>query len=555
MPELRVITGAAQGSTFSVRSGIASLGRAKTNTICINDFELSRHHAELHVSRDKSLLIDMSSANGTFVNGERIKSVELADGDKVKVGQTELEYCDGITGSSFKALFDTVAESADESMFERLTQDSVEFVDEVLTLQSNLDVLYHSALAAGAFKSSESLLRRILDLVFSWVSADRACIEIREHDRETYVAKSMDADVECGYSSIPFDVHDAIIEYVKRLREGVVINGQNSLDPEFFADFDRELIAGNRNRIICAPIIGRNGVRGVIYAERIVDENAQDQEDSTSCQKFDAQQLKLLSAIGLHAAVAIESAEHYEMVLRSERGAAVGNAMASLSHYIKNLLQSINGGNHLIEMGLESESSKLVHNGWRILKRNQETLSHLMMDMLLYGKSVASKPQEIDLLKLLDDVIEKALRKSNSEDVDIVMTSVPDDLPPIWLDEELVARALENILVFCIHSYEEREGTVNASVQYCAGERQAVVEFVHKGVLTPSELQTLFDPFSFSTDANRLGLGLAVASRILNEAGVKVDVNPSPPGSTAFRIAFDETHLRASNIDSSDRIN
>ena len=51
------------------------------------DKGVSRRHAKLSIAPGGLLLEDLGSTNGTFVNGERIASQRLQDGDRVTVGR------------------------------------------------------------------------------------------------------------------------------------------------------------------------------------------------------------------------------------------------------------------------------------------------------------------------------------------------------------------------------------------------------------------------------------------------------------------------------------
>ncbi|HXO55111.1 MAG TPA: FHA domain-containing protein, partial [Mycobacterium sp.] len=68
----------------------ATIGRAKTNNVVVEDALASRVHAVL-VSTPAGLEIrDNHSSNGTFVNGALISSAMLRDGDVVTIGNTDL---------------------------------------------------------------------------------------------------------------------------------------------------------------------------------------------------------------------------------------------------------------------------------------------------------------------------------------------------------------------------------------------------------------------------------------------------------------------------------
>ena len=63
------------------------IGRDAQNDWIINDLEVSRFHAEITAQDSGSyLLVDLGSANGSFLNGESIKRHEINFGDRVTVG-------------------------------------------------------------------------------------------------------------------------------------------------------------------------------------------------------------------------------------------------------------------------------------------------------------------------------------------------------------------------------------------------------------------------------------------------------------------------------------
>src|SRR5438552_3192955 len=70
-----------------------TIGRSSRNDICIGDPFASRLHAEIRREGDQVLLVDMGSANGSFLNGQRVSgTLKLEPGDRVRIGETEIEY-------------------------------------------------------------------------------------------------------------------------------------------------------------------------------------------------------------------------------------------------------------------------------------------------------------------------------------------------------------------------------------------------------------------------------------------------------------------------------
>jgi len=90
---LEVITGQGMaGSSYSIRRNGLTIGRSEKRDIVIPDAASSRHHATISVEDGKYMLTDASSANGMFVNNERIRTHELTAGDVIRIGNTELRF-------------------------------------------------------------------------------------------------------------------------------------------------------------------------------------------------------------------------------------------------------------------------------------------------------------------------------------------------------------------------------------------------------------------------------------------------------------------------------
>jgi pSer/pThr/pTyr-binding forkhead associated (FHA) protein len=63
------------------------IGRGADCDLRLTDDDVSRHHCSIHSSGDEPLLLDLGSANGTFLNGQRIRSQSvLNSGDQISLG-------------------------------------------------------------------------------------------------------------------------------------------------------------------------------------------------------------------------------------------------------------------------------------------------------------------------------------------------------------------------------------------------------------------------------------------------------------------------------------
>jgi len=78
--------------TYDLASPLTMLGRGTDCDLRLVDPGVSRHHAELRVEGEEVVLVDLGSTNGTFVNGEPIRRITLADGTRVTLGRTTLVF-------------------------------------------------------------------------------------------------------------------------------------------------------------------------------------------------------------------------------------------------------------------------------------------------------------------------------------------------------------------------------------------------------------------------------------------------------------------------------
>ncbi|MDX1888423.1 FHA domain-containing protein [Mycolicibacterium sp. 050158] len=78
-----------------VPAGGIKIGRATDNDIVVPDVLASRHHATLVPGPGGTQIVDNRSINGTFVNGQRVETTTLHDGDVVTIGNIDLVFTGG----------------------------------------------------------------------------------------------------------------------------------------------------------------------------------------------------------------------------------------------------------------------------------------------------------------------------------------------------------------------------------------------------------------------------------------------------------------------------
>lgn len=99
-----------------------TVGRDPGNDIILRDPKVSRHHAEIVFERGFFVLHDLASANGTFVNGKRIRIAPLTHAAKLRMGNTFGRFSEELPTESD-------AEGAAAALEGPLPEPATEFVD------------------------------------------------------------------------------------------------------------------------------------------------------------------------------------------------------------------------------------------------------------------------------------------------------------------------------------------------------------------------------------------------------------------------------------------
>jgi hypothetical protein len=98
---LVVRSGATAGQRISLDRPLTRLGRHPQSDVTLDDITVSRRHADIERLDDGSYEVrDVGSLNGTYVNGERVERVQLANGDEVQIGKFRMVFLDALGGTA-----------------------------------------------------------------------------------------------------------------------------------------------------------------------------------------------------------------------------------------------------------------------------------------------------------------------------------------------------------------------------------------------------------------------------------------------------------------------
>lgn len=550
MASLFVIQGADQGKRFELKAAKpVALGRDNSNAIRLHDTEVSRRHAEVRPGDDQSFrIVDLGSANGTYVNGKPVDQSPLRSGDRVQLGQTVLLFNEGPTSNDrdLTARVDVLNRASPEDRSAILRSIPAGEGSRVLQAPDvaggwlkdrlvNLSVMYRATQAISHVVDLDSLLPEILELVFESIGADRGAILLKDDDGRLVPKASRwrgpaDPDERLKISR-------SIVDHVLDQGQGVITSdapGDKRFGPA------QSIVDYGIREAICVPVQGRHVTLGVIYADiQAASGFAPTGPGGTGGPRgrFTQDHLMLMVAIGHQAGLAIENTVFYQAKLQAERLAAVGQTIATLSHHIKNILQGIRGGSYLIDMGLNEKDETIVRRGWTIVEKNQGKIYNLVMDMLSFSKDREPALEPTDLNEIVSDVVE--LMQSRAQELSVELTWRPDSgLPQVMVDPDGIHRAILNIVTNAIDAAEGVAGarvTVATSWDEETGIAKAAVTDNGTGI-PEAEIASIFQIFASTKGARGTGLGLPVSQKIVREHGGKIVVTSQLGQGSTFTI-------------------
>ncbi len=94
MAHILVIPDDGEPTVVPLTEKFTTIGRTPANHIRVEDGAASRKHCMIKAMNQLYTLVDLGSANGTVINGERLRNreVDLTAGDRIQIGKTVLVF-------------------------------------------------------------------------------------------------------------------------------------------------------------------------------------------------------------------------------------------------------------------------------------------------------------------------------------------------------------------------------------------------------------------------------------------------------------------------------
>jgi adenylate cyclase len=309
---------AGQTQIFELHRSTLSIGRADSNDLVLNHPSVSRHHARITVlPGDITLLIDLGSLNGTFVNAQQIQEHRLRDQDRVTVGMYELKYeAVGETALHVETAVGAVGdvdqlispESLGSSL--RLQAEAGPPIpaspEERLRNLEQENKLLKLLLGVGKTLSSvltpEEIMHRVMELVFQMENVERGFVMLLDEKKGFRPAVLMHKDEQTKSDPRSVALSRTLIDRVTTERLPLLIH--DVAGDERFSTSESLRLSGIRSAM-CAPLIYKDRVFGLFYVDCL-----------SKAWAFSQDELNVFSVIAAEAAISFDNARSHEELAR-----------------------------------------------------------------------------------------------------------------------------------------------------------------------------------------------------------------------------------------------
>jgi two-component system NtrC family sensor kinase len=229
---------------------------------------------------------------------------------------------------------------------------------------------------------------------------------------------------------------------------------------------------------------------------------------------------------------------------RTEKLASVGLLAAGIAHELNNPLTGVLTFTSLLRKKMPDGSADAED--LDLVIRETKRCAAIIRRLLDFAREKTPEKKFTDLNQVIEDTARIIERPASFRDVDIAL-DLDRNLPPVWIDADLIKQVIMNILVNAQHAIEH-EGSITVRSRRSPEAKipdqekvpvpMAEISIVDTGCGIPEKnLKRIFDPFFTSKEVGKgTGLGLSVSHGIVRAHGGMIEVDSAVGRGSTFRI-------------------
>ncbi|MCP4641669.1 MAG: FHA domain-containing protein [bacterium] len=493
-----------------LNGGSCIIGRTSDVDFVLPHTTISRRHAALCVAEGRVTIEDLASTNGVFLNGEQVKRSVVSEGDFLSVGDYTLvlRVLDDqpVDGSPEGRTLCMSAETARQRHAELLKRGG----------PPHAGVLHKATLLLGERMGLEPFLQEVVSLVMESFPARRGAVVLHRPDRNSpEVAASVCPNDDA--EEVP--VSRTLMEYV--LRTDTALLTDNALmDPRFSTS--QTVLRQRIGAAMCVPLFGSEETVGVFYVDT--------SEEGT---RFSEQDLSFFTAMGHVVGLAVENRRFDERIAQQQRLAALGEAVAGISHDVRSVLTGLTAGTDLLERALAKMDPDRLTKACGIVRKSAERMESYMADLLAFVRNADVRRTLVVLHDLVRELVDTMAPQAARQRVELRFLGGGHE--PVSIDPDQMQRVIENLVGNAIDACQDGGGAVTVSVGRQGDTHTIQVTDSGSGI-APENIRRLREPFFSTKGSGGTGLGLAICYRVVEQHGGRIHVSSQLGAGSVFTV-------------------
>lgn len=529
--KLEIVSGPEAGQIVEVECpGECVIGRHARCDLRLTDPESSRCHARVTVEPGRVFVDDLESRNGTVVNGARIRHSALAEGDEIAVGTTRMRVsgvavaeeppkttlC--LVDPSVRVLASLTIDEADLIAGRAPPAEDSELQRENRILRSVCEISNFFA----APREPDTVLEGVLNHTKAVLEADTACIMLRD-DEDTWRLRAT-SDGRSG----PETVHVSRTIIRQAINDGKAILSDNPLDDDRFAASE-SIVVQKISSAVCAPMKIDDVFSGVLFVNR--------RNVSHPLTDLD---LRFAATVANMLGVFLQNVKYQEDLIRQERLAAVGQVIAGLAHYAKNIISGLRLSIGVLQRMIRKQPVEKLEGCIESIASEERRLTDLILDMLSYAKDREPLVLEMDVREVIDGIVQLYRQPMEERLITFDLDIDPEAPATIMAEKNALHRVFLNLLgnaIDALKDAEEGHRAIRVKVMPWPEAGGIEVRFRDSGCGIPKDkLDKIFGVFFSTKGSQGTGLGLAVSRKIVEEHAGTIVVDSQEGEWTEFRV-------------------
>ncbi|RZS56823.1 sensor histidine kinase [Sphaerotilus mobilis] len=240
--------------------------------------------------------------------------------------------------------------------------------------------------------------------------------------------------------------------------------------------------------------------------------------------------LLYMALFGLIRRADLTMQRQQERLLDHEKMAVIGEMSTAVAHGIRNPLASIRSSAELIQVGTPA----LVEQAVDDVISECDRLEQWVNELLSYARPLHAEQVPVALSPLIQTCLDESRREFARRGIQIE-TDLPDRLPAVRGNALLIGQVLRSLLSNALEACVNG-GRIRVQAELDAGGRRITVTISDNGPgMTAAELRCAGQPF-FTTKPRGLGVGLALARRVVERLDGTLEIDSAPGHGTSVHV-------------------